>query len=67
MYNFKNDAERRSLDDVFWKRQFSSNIIKESSVQDRYIQEYEKGMDALVESDKIKMDVFKWEHDLWNY
>ncbi len=67
VYNFKNDSERRSLDDVFWKRQFSSTIVKESNVYDREIAQYQKGIDALVESDKIKMDVFKWEHDLWNY
>ena len=67
VYNFKNDAERRSLEDVFWKRQFSSTIVKENNVYDRYIIEYEKGIDALVEADKIKLDVFKWEHDLWNY
>lgn len=67
VYNFKNDAERRSLDDIFWKRQFSSVIVKESNVYDRYINEYEKGIGALVESDKIKMGIFTWEHDLWNY
>ncbi len=67
VYNFKNDAERRSLDDIFWKRQFSSRIIKESNVFDRSIEEYEKGIDALVESDKIKMNIFTFEHDLWNH
>lgn len=67
VYNFKNDAERRSLDDIFWKRQFSSVIIKESNVYDRFINQYEKGIGALVESDKIKMNIFNWEHDLWNY
>ncbi len=67
VYNFKNDAERRSLDDIFWKRQFSSTIVKESNVYDRDIDQYEKGIDALVESDKIKMGIFTWEHDLWNY
>ncbi len=67
VYNFKNDAERRSLDDIFWKRQFSSVIVKESNVYDRFIDQYEKGIDALVESDKIKTNIFAWEHDLWNY
>lgn len=67
VYNFKNDAERRSLDDVFWKRQFSSVIVKESNVFDRDIDQYQKGIDALVEADKIKMGIFTWEHDLWNY
>jgi gliding motility associated protien GldN len=67
VYNFKNDAERRSLDDIFWKRQFTSTIVKESNVQDRYIDQYQKGIDALVEADKIKMNIFTWEHDMWNY
>ncbi|MES2568147.1 MAG: gliding motility protein GldN [Bacteroidota bacterium] len=67
VYNFKNDAERRSLDDIFWKRQFSSVIVKESNVYDRSIDQYQKGIDALAESDKIKMSIFTWEHDLWNY
>lgn len=67
VYNFKNDAERRSLDDIFWKRQFTSTIVKESNVQDRYIDQYQKGIDALVEADKVKMGIFTWEHDLWNY
>lgn len=67
VYNFKNDAERRSLDDIFWKRQFTSTIVKESNVQDRYIDQYLHGIDALVESDRIKMDIFEWEHDLWHH
>lgn len=67
VYNFKNDAERRSIDDIFWKRQFSSTIVKESNVHDRYIEQYLHGIDALLESEKIKMSIFTWEHDLWNY
>lgn len=67
VYNLKNDAERRSLDDVFWKRQFASRVIKESNVYDRNIDEYAKGIDALLESDKIKMNIFNFEHDLWNH
>lgn len=67
VYNFKNDAERRSLDDIFWKRQFSSTIVKESNVMDREINQYQNGIDALVESEKIKHDIFTFEHDLWHY
>lgn len=67
VYNTKNDAGPLSMDDVFWKRQFSSVIVKESNVQDRYISQYTSGIEAVVESDKIKMDLFVWEHDLWNY
>lgn len=67
VYNFKNDSERRSLDDIFWKRQFSSTIVKESNVYDRNIDQYQKGIDALVEAESIKQSIFKWEQDLWNY
>jgi gliding motility associated protien GldN len=67
VYNTKNDAERRTFEDIFWKRQFSSVAIKESNVFDRGIIEYSKGIDALLESDRIKGDIFKWEHDLWHF
>lgn len=67
IYNFKNDAERRSLDDIFWKRQFASHIIKESNVADRSIADYQKGIDALVEAENIRLDIAKFEQDLWEH
>lgn len=67
VYNWKNDAERRTFEDIFWKRQFSSIAIKETNVYDRSIENYSKGIDALLESDRIKNDIFRWEHDLWNF
>ncbi|MBI3512318.1 MAG: gliding motility protein GldN [Bacteroidetes bacterium] len=67
VYNTKNDAERRSLDDVFWKRMFESYIHKESNVYDRSISTYYTGIDALMESDRIKNDIFIMEHDLWHF
>lgn len=67
VYNWKNDAERRTYEDIFWKRQFSSRAIKETNVYDRSIENYSKGIDALLESDRIKNDIFKWEHDLWHF
>jgi len=67
VYNSKNDAERRTFEDIFWKRQFSSRAIKETNVYDRKIENYSKGIDALLESDRIKQDIFKWEHDLWHF
>lgn len=66
-FNPRNDNEFRSFDELFWKRDFSSLIVKESNVYDRYIIEYMKGIDALTEADDIKMDMFDWEHDLWHY
>ena len=68
VFNPNNDAERRTFDDVFFKRRFSSYIFKETNVYDnRLIDDYQHGLDALIESDKIKDFVFKFEHDLWEY
>jgi len=67
VYNAKNDSERRTFEDIFWKRQFNSNIIKETNVYDRFIFEYSKGLDALLENDRVKNDIFRWEHDLWHF
>jgi len=65
VYNRFNDAERRTLDDIFFKRMFSSYIYKEENVYDRKIDQYSKGMDALLESERIKNEIFIFEHDLW--
>jgi gliding motility associated protien GldN len=67
VYNTKNDAERRTFDDIFWKRQFNSTIIRESNVYDRGIETYAKGIDALLENERIKYDLFKYEHDFWQF
>lgn len=67
VYNAKNDAERRTFEDIFWKRQFSSVATKETNVYDRSIERYSRGIDALLESDRIKNDIFRWEHDLWHF
>ena len=63
----KNNAERRTYDDIFWKRMFGSTITKESSVMDRKVNEYMIGLDALLESERIKTEIFNIEHDLWEY
>ena len=67
VFNPKNDAVRLSWEDLFEARMFESYIYKESNVYDRNIQEYATGMDALLESERVKNDVFIFEHDLWNY
>jgi gliding motility associated protien GldN len=66
-YNTKNDAQWMSFDDLFWKRQFSSYIIKESSVFDRKIDSYRTGVDALRESEKITEEIRNIEHDVWHF
>jgi gliding motility associated protien GldN len=63
----KNDAARLTYDDIFHKRFFSSRIVKESNKYDRKISEYKEGIDALLEADKIKEEIFNIEHDLWEY
>ena len=67
VFNLFNDAQRRTYEDLFQKRYFSSYIIKESNVYDRGIGEYARHMDALAESERIKEELFLLEHDLWHY
>jgi len=67
VYMRHNDSERRTFDDIFWKRMFSSYVYKESNVYDRLIGEYTSGINALFESERIKDDIFKYEHDLWHF
>src|SRR5574344_597791 len=67
VYNFKNDVQRRSYDDIFLKRLFSSYIIRESNVYDRRIDSYTSGDESLLEADNIKDEIFNREEDMWEY
>ena len=67
VFNPFNDSNRLSWDDIFEMRLFSSYIIKESNVYDRRIQDYATGIDALLEHDRIRQDIFEQEHDLWSF
>ena len=66
VYNTSNGAMRMSFDDLFWKRQFSSYIHKETNVFDRSVMAAWDGLDALLESERIKQEMFKIEHDVWH-
>jgi len=66
VFNPKNPAENRTFEDIFWKRQFNSTIVKEENVYDRMLLEYLRGIDNLLEAERIKNDMFRWEHDLWH-
>jgi gliding motility associated protien GldN len=67
-FNPHNDAQPISFDDMFNQRLFSSYIYKESNVfNDRPINSYAKGMDAMFESERVKQSIFEFEHDLWEY
>ena len=67
IYNDKSDAQWMSFDDLFWKRKFSAMIYKTSDKFDRDVEDYRYGVDALYEAEKIKEEIRKWEHDVWNF
>jgi gliding motility associated protien GldN len=67
-FNSHTDAQRVSFDDMFMQRKFSSYIFAESNVfNDRFINEYTIGKDAMFEAERIKTEIFNFEHDLWEY
>lgn len=66
-FNPFNDAIRLSWEDLLEMRMFNSYVMKESNVYDRRIQDYASGVDALYESERVKNEIFKFEHDLWTY
>lgn len=67
VYNMDNDRARRSYDDIFRKRLFSSYIIRESNDFNRRIEDYAAGMDAVMESQRIEDYIFEMEEDMWEY
>lgn len=68
VFNPQNDAERKSFDDIFFKRMFSSYIVGESNAyNNRLILDYTVGLEALVEAERIKESIFDYEQDLWEY
>lgn len=64
---YQNDAAPMTWEDLFEMRFFSSYITKESNVFDRRLEHYLAGTDLLMESEKIKQQIFNFEHDLWSY
>ncbi|PVX52108.1 protein involved in gliding motility GldN [Balneicella halophila] len=67
-FNRKNDSHRLSYDDIFIKRYFSSFITQYSNVYDnRAIADYTTGIDQIIESERIKEEILRFENDLWEY
>ncbi len=63
-----NQAQSMSFDDLFIKRFFNSYVVKESNVYDnRDINTYLTGRDAMLESKRIEEEIFNFEQDLWEY
>jgi gliding motility associated protien GldN len=67
VFNHGNDASPMTWEDLMEMRYFASYIYKESNVHDRRLQEYVSGVDLLLEADRIKQEIFNFEHDLWSY
>ena len=67
VFNAGNDASPLSWEDLMEMRYFSSYISQESNVYNRKIQDYLSGVDMLLEAEKIRMEIFNFEHDLWEY
>ena len=67
VFNDYNSAARLTYDELFWKRLFDSYIYKEQNVYDRRISQYVTGIDALLEAERIKTEMFQFEEDLWEY
>jgi gliding motility associated protien GldN len=65
--NPHSDIERRTYDDLFQKRKFSSYIFKEANVYNRQISDYKQDLSLLLESKKIENEIFTYEQDLWEY
>ena len=63
-----NAAQQMSFDDLFIKRLFHSYVVAEENVyNNRLINSYLSGRDAMLESKKIEDEIFNYEQDLWEY
>jgi len=68
VFNPRNDAQRRTFDDIFIKRYFGSYVYKEANIyNNRRIEDYTAGMEAMMESERIKQSIFEKEHDMWEF
>ena len=67
VYNRHNDADRMTYEELFWKRKFSSRVVKVSNVYDRSIDQYKGPLDALLEAERLEEEIFNREHDIWSF
>lgn len=71
--NDDNDIAPMSWADLLDNRFFNSIIYKRSNVLDYKVEDYfdpksdTANMDVLLQSEKIKQELFNFEHDLWEY
>ncbi|MFK7932785.1 MAG: gliding motility protein GldN [Saprospiraceae bacterium] len=67
VFNDSNDHSRMSWEDLFEMRRFASVITKRSNILDERLQDQWRGVDLLLEADKVKREIFNFEHDVWSY
>jgi gliding motility associated protien GldN len=69
VYNFNNDNQRLTFDQLFHLRKFASVVYKEDNVYDRAIKDYKRNssMDQLLEASYIREKLRNLEHDLWEF
>jgi gliding motility associated protien GldN len=68
VFSRHNDAQQSSFDDLFMQRRFNGYVYAESNVyNNRSVSEYTTGINALLESERIKESLTNLEHDLWEY
>ena len=72
VYTEDNDMAPMTWYDLFESRFFASYITKRSNTLDMRVKDIydgydQAGIDRLMESNKIKMELFNLEHDLWTY
>ena len=66
--NHGNDKPSMSWEDLLEMRFFASYITKESNVFDKRLEDTYSGKERyLLESEKIRMEIFNYEHDMWSY
>ena len=68
VFNDTSNNNRISFDQLLISRRFSSYIYKEDNLfGDRPIRDYKrKGLESILESQRIKMEILDFEQDLWN-
>jgi gliding motility associated protien GldN len=68
VFNDTSNSNRISFDQLLLSRRFSSYIFKEDNLyNDRAIESYKrKGLNYILESQRIKDEILNFEQDLWN-
>ena len=67
VFNTFNDASPMTWEDQLEMRYFSSYIYKQSNVKDLRLQDEYTGRELLMQAERIKSEIFNFEHDLWSY